>query len=97
MERQETDIDYILSHLQNPESLLDAGFLEWLEEPGHRRLFENMRNQREAFLRFSLEDSIDVDREYEQIRTKIRFSHRRVGWKWMVAAACAVRSEEAHV
>ncbi len=90
MERQETDIDYILSHLQNPESLLDAGFLEWLEEPGHRRLFENMRNQREAFLRFSLEDSIDVDREYEQIRTKIRFSHRRVGWKWMVAAACAV-------
>lgn len=90
MKRQETDTDYILLHLQHPVSLLDAEFLEWLQDPGHRRLFEEVRNQQEAFMRFNLEDSIDVEREYERQRAKIRFSQRRTGWRWMVAAACVV-------
>ena len=87
---EETDIDYILSHLQDPAGLLDPEFLVWLQVPVHRKLFEEIRNQQEAFMRFSMEDSIDVDREYERLQAKIRFSHRRGGWKWMVAAACVV-------
>ncbi len=90
MKRQDTDIDYILLHLQHPVSLLDAAFLEWLQDPGHRRLFEEVRNQQEAFMRFNLEDSIDVEREYERQRAKIRFSQRKTGWRRMVVAACAV-------
>lgn len=90
MEPQETDIDYILSHLKEPVSLADPDFVEWLEEPAHRQLFEEIRNKREAFMRFALEDSIDIDREYERQRAKIRFQYRRTGWKWAVAAACAV-------
>ncbi len=87
---EETDIDYILSHLQDPAGLLDPEFLVWLQVPVHRKLFEEIRNQQEAFMRFSMEDSIDVDREYERLQAKIRFSHRRSGWRWMVAAACGV-------
>ena len=87
---EETDIDYILSHLQDPAGLLDPEFLVWLQVPVHRKLFEEIRNQQEAFMRFSMEDSIDVDREYERLQAKIRFSHRRSGWRWMVAAACVV-------
>lgn len=90
MEPQETDIDNILSHLQEPMRLTDPGFVEWLSDPAHRLLFEEIRNQREAFMRSSLEDSIDVDREYERQQARIRFLHKRTGWKWAVAAACAV-------
>lgn len=90
MERQETDIDYILSHLQHPASLLDAEFLTWLQDAGHRQLFEEIRNRREALMRFGLEDSIDVEREYRRQQAKIRFSRRDTGWKWAVAAACVV-------
>ena len=88
MKRQETDIDYILSHLLHPESLLDAEFLEWLQDAGHRQLFEDVRNQREAFLNFTLESSIDLDWEYARHQAKIRFSRRRIAWRWMIAAAC---------
>ena len=70
---EETDIDYILSHLQDPAGLLDPEFLVWLQVPVHRKLFEEIRNQQEAFMRFSMEDSIDVDREYERLQAKIRF------------------------
>ncbi|MDE5610535.1 MAG: DUF4974 domain-containing protein [Odoribacter sp.] len=88
MERQETDIDYILSHLLNPESLLDTEFQEWLQDAGHRKLFEEVRNQREAFLCFSLEPSIDLEREYERQQAKIRFLRQRRVWRWTMAAAC---------
>lgn len=82
------DIDYVLSHLLNPESLLDAEFLEWLRDAGHWKLFEEIRNQREAFLHFSLESSIDLEREYERQQAMIRFSRQRRVWRWTIAAAC---------
>lgn len=90
MEPQETDIDYILSHLQEPMRLTDPGFVEWLSDPAHRHLFEEIRNQREAFMRSVLESSIDVDLEYKHQQAKIRFQRKQTGWKWAVAAACTV-------
>lgn len=90
MEPQETDIEYILSHWREPENLVDPEFVSWLQEPGNRQLFEQIRNQREAFMQAEFEHNVDINREYQRLQAKIHFRRRQAQWKWTVAAASAV-------
>lgn len=86
----ETDIEYILSHLNEPGTLVEPEFVEWLQKPEHRRLFEEIRNQREAFMRLKFGDRIAVEREYERFVSGIQPLRKRLWLRWTAVAACVV-------
>lgn len=97
MENREHNIDYILDHLNQPETLSDADFEEWLEDSGHRQLFEEIRNYREAFMRWSYDENIDSEWErFKQLfqHTEIKAAGhsvvKKVLWRWWSAAAVII-------
>ena len=51
MKWNEDNIEYIIEHLNVPESVWDEEFMQWLEESDNQKLFETILHQREAFLR----------------------------------------------
>lgn len=90
MEWSENDIEYVLEHLEEPESLVEEEFLQWLETKEHRELFETIRNQREAFLRKEDRGHIQVGNEYEYFIKQITPRRTVRYWSWGVAAASIV-------
>lgn len=86
MEWDENDIEYVIRHLDAPESLMDEEFIEWLEVKEHQELFELLLNQREAFLRFEDRGNIDVEAEYRRFLPKLKVRKRIFYWGWRVAA-----------
>lgn len=90
MDDREEVIQFILNHLDDPVTLVEPEFQEWLRDRGHRELFEEIRNQREAFMRWLFDDRIDVDREYRRLEAKLP-SYRNTGLRrWGMVAACAI-------
>lgn len=91
MKEKENDIEYILEHLRSPEKLSEPDFQNWLEEDSHFVLFEEIRNQREAFLRYEDWGNIRVDKEYLRFkahRTNVR--NKRYLWWGGIAASVGV-------
>lgn len=86
MEWDENDIEYVIRHLDVPESLMDEEFIEWLGVKEHQELFDLLLNQREAFLRFEDRGNIDVEAEYRRFLPKLKVRKRILYWGWRVAA-----------
>lgn len=85
MKWENKDIEFILEHLRKPESLLDPDFNLWLEEEQHYLLFEEIRNQKEAFLRYENQENIQVEKEYLRFKTNIKHRHSLGRWGWAAA------------
>lgn len=90
MEFQENNIDYIIAHINEPESLVEPEFVEWLGDEGHRRLFEEIRNQREAFMRSQLDSRVDMDKELKRLRKGIQPKRSGKWLNWLAVAASVV-------
>lgn len=90
MEFQENDIDYIIAHINEPESLVEPEFVEWLADEGHRRLFEEIRNQREALMRWQLGGQLNVEEEYRRLEARIKPKRSGKWLSWLAVAASVV-------
>lgn len=89
-DRREIDqdaVEYILSHLNAPETLIDADFLKWLSQDKHLELFEEIRCKREAFLRRECGTHLDIEKEYRRFPGRVRPRNRSL-YYWFSAAAC---------
>ena len=87
MKWREDDMEYIIRHLGQPESLSDEEFVQWLKEEEHRMLFEAIRNDREAFLYKTDFGNISVEEEYKRFSGRLRERKHRLYVRWSVAAA----------
>lgn len=90
MEWDENDIEYIIRHLDTPESLMDEEFIEWLGVKEHQELFELLLNQREAFLRFEDRGNINVEAEFRRFLPKLKIRKQLFYWGRRVAAILAL-------
>lgn len=81
-------IDYILEHLNHPETLTDPEFISWLQEDGHFRLFEEIRSYRELLFRNKQDAGFCARDEYRHLERRVK---RNFLIKLTtVAAACVV-------
>lgn len=83
------DIEFILAHINEPDKLTDADFLIWLQEDDHLALFEEVRNHREAFLRWSDSLQVNTKEEYRRFSEKTKPGHQKL-YFWLSSAACVV-------
>lgn len=83
------DIEYVLSHLQTPEKLMDPDFLEWLKDEEHRQIFDEIRRHREVFLYHQYSGQVDVAGEWMKFMARTRPVFLRKSYYW-TAAACVV-------
>ena len=101
MEEKHDKIEFILSHLREPERLMDEEFVDWLLEEKNKRLFEEVILNREAFLRKEHGWQIVTSEEWEKFWQKVQEKNKslksqrtirqhRIGRRaWMSVAACA--------
>lgn len=82
-------IDYILEHLNHPETLSDPEFVCWLEQEENFYLFEEIRVYREILLRDNQKIEFCVSHEYQRVHREIKW---KSGMRWarIAAAACLV-------
>ena len=83
------DIEYVMAHLCDPETLTDAEFLSWLSEPEHLQLFETVRRDRQTFLMKEERMKVDITCEWGAFSRQIKPVNRNWIW-WCSAAACVV-------
>lgn len=86
-EINQDDTEYILSHLNVPETLTDPDFLEWLSQDKRLELFEEVRCKREAFLHREYGTCWDIEKEYRRFSGRVRPKSRSL-YYWLSAAAC---------
>ena len=72
MDEKYDRIEFILSHLREPEKLLDEKFIEWLLIKENKELFEEVILNREAFLREEYGRQIVVSKEWKKFRQKVQ-------------------------
>lgn len=82
------EIDYILAHLNHPETLNDPEFIHWLQQEKHFCLFEEVRAYREVLLRDKQNVNWNASGEYQRIVRQIRWNTRIK--RIRIAAACLV-------
>ena len=100
MDEKYDRIEFILSHLREPEKLLDEKFIEWLLIKENKELFEEVILNREAFLREEYGRQIVVSEEWKKFRQKVQeknmtsqrsrtIRQHRVGRRaWLSVVAC---------
>lgn len=102
MDEENDKIEFILSHLREPERLMDEEFVDWLLEEKNKQLFEEVILNREAFLRKEHGWQIVASEEWEKFWRKVQEKNKtlqknqraiRQHWigrrAWMSVAACA--------
>ena len=102
MEEKHDKIEFILSHLREPEKLMDEEFVDWLLDEKNKRLFEEVILNREAFLRKEHGWQIVASEEWEKFWRKVQEKNKtlqksqrtirqhRIGRRaWLSVAACA--------
>lgn len=87
MDEKHDKIEFILSHLREPERLTDEEFVVWLLEEKNKQLFEEVILNREAFLRKEHGWQIVASKEWEKFWRKQQHRIRRRAW--LSVAACA--------
>ncbi|MEI3153943.1 MAG: FecR domain-containing protein [Odoribacter sp.] len=87
MKWNEDDIEYIIEHLNVPDSVWDEEFIQWLEKSDNQRLFETILHQREAFLRHEDYGHINPETEYQRFVKQIMPTKQIRIWKWTAGAA----------
>lgn len=81
------NIDYILEHLNHPETLNNPEFIHWLQQEENFRLFEEVRVYREVLLRDNQKTDFCTSREYQRIQRRIKWGSG-IKWTCIAAAAC---------
>lgn len=87
-EWEQKDIEFILEHLERPESLQENDFREWLDEKGHAELFEKVLSYREALLRREKGRMIDTGQEWKRFEESMQPGRWRRIRKLYAVAAC---------
>lgn len=81
------NIDYILEHLNHPETLNDPEFVHWLQQEENFHLFEEVRVYREVLLRDNQKIDFCTTREYRRVQKRIKWNSG-MRWTRIAVAAC---------
>lgn len=89
------DTDMALRALTDTQFRASAEFRSWLTDPGHRRLFRETMDAREAMLRLDPERQPDTASALRRIRSRLGITPTRRHvisnrWAWMGAAASII-------
>ncbi len=84
------DIEYVLSCIDSPEKLNSDEFVCWLKIGEHKKLFDFVLTNREAFLRKENREDINVDEEYLKFKRHYISKKPLRILKWGVVAASII-------